>query len=53
MNAHAFTVALQRLRHRIGERLRAEVGQTVADESDVDAELRHLIAASGGSAPVG
>lgn len=49
MNAHAFTSALQRLRRRLGERLRAEVVQTVADESDVDSELRHLIAASGGS----
>jgi RNA polymerase sigma-70 factor (ECF subfamily) len=53
MNAHAFTVALQRLRRRLGERLRSEVGQTVADEADVDAELRYLIAASGGSAAPG
>jgi len=45
MNTHAFTVALQRLRRRLGERLRLDVAQTVADEADVDAELRHLIAA--------
>jgi RNA polymerase sigma-70 factor (ECF subfamily) len=53
MNAHAFTVALQRLRRRLGERLRSEVSQTVAVEADVDAELRYLIAASGGSASAG
>ncbi len=50
MNAHAFTVALQRLRRRLGERLRIDVAQTVADEAEVDAELRYLIAALGGSA---
>jgi RNA polymerase sigma factor (sigma-70 family) len=51
MNAHALTVALQRLRRRLGECLREEVNQTVADEAEVDAELRHLIGASGGLAP--
>ncbi|HRE82810.1 MAG TPA: sigma factor [Opitutaceae bacterium] len=45
MNAHAFTVALYRLRRRFGERLRAVVVETVADAKDVDGELRHLIAA--------
>ncbi len=45
MTAHAFTVALQRLRRRFGERLRLDVAQTVSSEADVDAELRHLIAA--------
>lgn len=45
MNAHAFTVALQRLRRRLGERLRSDVAQTVADDAEVDTELRHLIAA--------
>lgn len=49
MNPHALTVALQRLRRRLSEHLRAEVSQTVADEADVDAELRYLISASGGS----
>lgn len=45
MTPHAFTVALHRLRQRIGLRLRTEVSQTVANESEIDAELRHLIAA--------
>jgi len=45
LNAHAFSVALQRLRQRLGERLRAAVAETVADGADIDAELRHLIAA--------
>lgn len=45
MNAHAFSVALQRLRRRFAERLRAHVTETVADKSDLDAELRHLLAA--------
>jgi len=47
MNAHAFTVALQRLRRRLGDRLRARVAETVADSADIDTELRHLIAAVG------
>lgn len=45
MTTHAFTVALHRLRQRVGQRLRADVAETVANENDVDAELRHLIAA--------
>jgi DNA-directed RNA polymerase specialized sigma24 family protein len=49
LNTHAFTVALQRLRRRLGNRLRAAIAETVADESDIDAELRHLIAAVGSS----
>lgn len=48
MNAHALTMALHRLRRRLGEHLRAEVAETVADDADVDAELRYLIAAIGG-----
>jgi RNA polymerase sigma factor (sigma-70 family) len=51
MNAHAFTVALQRLRRRLGERLRLDVAQTVVDPTEVDAELRHLIAAMSTAAP--
>jgi DNA-directed RNA polymerase specialized sigma24 family protein len=51
MNAHALSVALQRLRRRLGECLREEVGQTVATEADLDAELRHLITASAGASP--
>jgi RNA polymerase sigma factor (sigma-70 family) len=47
MTPHAFTVALQRLRQRIGERLRAAIAETVTDPADVDAELRHLIAIVG------
>lgn len=43
MNAHAFTVALQRLRRRFGDRLRARIAETVAEPSDVDAELRYLV----------
>jgi RNA polymerase sigma-70 factor (ECF subfamily) len=46
----AFTVALHRLRRRVGERLRAAVAETVANGTDIDAELRHLIAAVGGGA---
>jgi DNA-directed RNA polymerase specialized sigma24 family protein len=49
MNTHALTMALQRLRRRFGGQLRDNVSQTVACEEDVDAELRHLILASGGS----
>jgi DNA-directed RNA polymerase specialized sigma24 family protein len=45
MNRHAFTMALHRLRRRFGERLREEVAATLADGTDVDAELHHLIAA--------
>ena len=45
MTAHAFNVALQRLRRRLGTQLRAAVAETVADGSDIDAELRHLIIA--------
>ena len=50
MTTHAFTVALHRLRQRVGHRLRADVAETVAHESDVDEELRHLIAAVSGRA---
>jgi len=33
---------LSRLRHRFRESLRAEVGSTVSDPTDIDGELRHL-----------
>jgi RNA polymerase sigma factor (sigma-70 family) len=49
MNEHSLTVALQRLRLRLGEQLRAEVAHTVADPAEVDAELRDLIRAMVGS----
>ena len=45
MTTHAFTVALHRLRQRVAQRLRADVAETVASETEVDGELRHLIAA--------
>jgi RNA polymerase sigma-70 factor (ECF subfamily) len=45
MQPHALTVALQRLRQRVGQRLRALVAETVATETEIDAELHHLIAA--------
>lgn len=44
----AVTMALHRLRRRLGERLRAEVAETVADSTQVDGELQYLIAAIGG-----
>jgi RNA polymerase sigma-70 factor (ECF subfamily) len=48
MTTHAFTVALHRLRQRVAYRLRAEVTATVVSEAEIDAELRHLIAAVSG-----
>ena len=48
MNTHALTMALHRLRRRLGLCLHDEVAATVADGTDVDAELRQLIAAVGG-----
>jgi RNA polymerase sigma-70 factor (ECF subfamily) len=53
MNAHAFTMALQRVRQRVGQRLRARVAETVATDTEVDAELRYLIAAVGASGRAG
>ena len=47
--SHAFTMALHRVRRRLGERLRARVAEIVADEAEIDAELRHLSAALAGS----
>lgn len=43
----ALRVAVHRLRHRFGERLRAEVARTVEDPAEVPTELRHLIAVAG------
>jgi RNA polymerase sigma-70 factor (ECF subfamily) len=51
MTTHAFTVALHRLRQRVGQRLRADVAQTVASDAEVDDELRHLIAAVSATPP--
>ncbi len=39
----ALRVAVHRLRKRFGKELRAEVAETVADDGDVDGELKHLI----------
>ena len=45
MTEGAVKVAVHRLRRRYRELLRAEVAVTVAEPSDVDAEMRHLVAA--------
>jgi RNA polymerase sigma-70 factor (ECF subfamily) len=50
MSTNAFNVAVHRLRQRLGGRLRLAVSQTVADETEVDAELRHLISSMGAAA---
>jgi DNA-directed RNA polymerase specialized sigma24 family protein len=43
MSEGAVRVAVHRLRQRYGELLRREVAQTVADDNEVDAELRYLV----------
>jgi DNA-directed RNA polymerase specialized sigma24 family protein len=43
MTEGAVKVAVHRLRHRYGEVLRAEIANTVAQETDVESELRHLM----------
>jgi RNA polymerase sigma-70 factor (ECF subfamily) len=43
MSEGAVKVAIHRLRKRLGGLLRDEVAETVVDESDIDAELRHLL----------
>ena len=45
MTEGAVKVAIYRLRRRLRDLLREEVGQTVASADDVDEELRHLIGA--------
>lgn len=45
LTVNSLRVALHRARRRLGERLRAQVAETVAEPADIDAELRHLIAA--------
>jgi len=49
MTVQAFAVALHSARRRLGERLRAKVAETVADPSEIDVELRHLISAINGT----
>ena len=44
----AVRVSVHRLRKRFGRLLREEVAATVADQADVDAELRHLLGILGG-----
>jgi RNA polymerase sigma-70 factor (ECF subfamily) len=45
MTEGAVKVAVHRLRQRYRELLRAEIAETVTDPSDVDVEMRHLVAA--------
>jgi RNA polymerase sigma-70 factor (ECF subfamily) len=40
----ATKVAIHRLRTRFREAVKAEIAQTVPEESDIDDELRHLVA---------
>lgn len=47
MTEGAVRVAVHRLRRRLGELLREEVAQTVADPADIDEELRDLLKAAG------
>jgi RNA polymerase sigma-70 factor (ECF subfamily) len=47
MTEGAVKTAVYRLRRRLGQLLREEVGQTVVDPSEVDDELRHLLRALG------
>ena len=39
----AFRTALSRARRRFGESLRAEIQETIADQEDVEDELRYLL----------
>jgi DNA-directed RNA polymerase specialized sigma24 family protein len=48
LTSNAFRVAVHRARRRLGERLRAQIAETVADSREIDAELRHLIEALNG-----
>ena len=45
----AVRVALHRLRRRFGALLREEVGRTVANPGDVEAEVRHLLTVAAGA----
>jgi RNA polymerase sigma-70 factor (ECF subfamily) len=46
MTEGAVRVAVHRLRRRFGELLRAEIAQTVADEDEIDDEIRFLFSAA-------
>jgi RNA polymerase sigma-70 factor (ECF subfamily) len=41
-------VTVHRLRRRFRELLRAEIAATVADDSEIEGEIRHLISALSG-----
>jgi RNA polymerase sigma-70 factor (ECF subfamily) len=45
VNEGAARVTVHRLRKRFREIYREEIAQTLADGSDLDAEIRHLVAA--------
>ena len=47
MTAGALRVTVHRMRRRLGSLLRDEVARTVADEADIDSELRSLLVAAG------
>jgi RNA polymerase sigma factor (sigma-70 family) len=47
MSESAIKMAVSRLRHRYGERLRSEIAHTVAGPAAVEEELRHLLGALG------
>ena len=47
ITASAISVAIHRLRQRYGELLREEIAATVNDPSEIDDEIRYLIAALG------
>ena len=46
-SSDAIRCAVQRLRHRYGELIRAEVAHTVASPGQIDDEIRHLLAVIG------
>lgn len=47
MSEGAVKMAVHRLRRRFGEQLRHEIAEIVTDDSEVDAEIRHLLSALG------
>jgi RNA polymerase sigma-70 factor (ECF subfamily) len=47
MSEGAVKMAVHRLRQRFGEVLRGKIAEMVADDSEVDAEIRHLLLALG------
>ena len=49
MSEGAIKVNVHRLRSRFRELLHQEIGHTLTDPDETDAEVRHLLAALGGS----